>query len=154
MFFAAAGSSSAVLIILPNPPITENTFSQKVLNKFTDSDIIKTKDIVIQKSVGAKAKNYDIIDPNSGEHFSFVEGTWIQDAQVFAGYHTHNPLDDEVKAGLAEQYGGDLEKWQHCKGVGHIKAEYEDVLAEVHWFQEKTAGKHVFKVKEWLDYDS
>lgn len=108
-------------------------------------------DTVIQHSVGAKAKNYDVLDPNTGEQFRFVEGTRIQDSTVFAGYGTKRPLDDAVAQGLAEQIGGDAGKWQHCKGNGHIDVYGEDIAAEVHWFQEESVGKHKFKVKRWLD---
>lgn len=39
---------------------------------------MKVQDIVIGRSVGAKARNYVILDPDTGELFNFVEGTKIQ----------------------------------------------------------------------------
>ena len=59
--------------------------SGKTVAKSDESGIMKVQDIVIGRSVGAKAKNYVILDPDTGELFNFVEGTKIQNAQVFAG---------------------------------------------------------------------
>ena len=112
---------------------------------------VKLNDIQIGRSVGAKAKNYDVIDPETGEYFHFVEGTKIQNAQAFAGKGCKKPLNYEVAHGLAEQIGGKPENWQHCKGFGVIDYYGEHREAEVHWFQEPTVGKHKFKVKEWID---
>lgn len=111
----------------------------------------KMDDIYIHKSVGAMAKNYDILDPVSGRRYHFSEGTRIKDPTVFAGKGGAKKLLPEVAEGLSEQLGGDPEEWQHCKGIGTIDFDGEDREAEVHWFQEKTAGKHKFKIKEWLE---
>ena len=112
---------------------------------------MKLKYIVIGRSVGAKAKNYVILDPDTGELFNFVEGTKIQNAQVFAGKGCKKSLKEEVANGLAEQIGGNPTDWQHCKGNGVIDYYNEERKAEVHWFQEQTVGKHKFKIKRWLD---
>ena len=85
-----------------NSKLTGKITEKTVVNS-NDSDIIKLDDIHISKSVGAKAKNYDILDPNTGEFFNFVEGTKIQNAQVFAGKGCKKPLKEEVANGLAEQ---------------------------------------------------
>lgn len=34
--------------------------------------------INIGRSLGAKAKNYNVLDPDTGEYFQFAEGTKIQ----------------------------------------------------------------------------
>lgn len=113
--------------------------------------IINTgNDIIIGKSLGAKFHNYSVADPDTGEEFKFVEGTRIQNPTVFAGKDGVKPLKPEVKKGLSEKYGGNPENWQHAKGIGTIDYYGEAVKAEVHWFQEETAGKHRFKIKEWL----
>ena len=119
--------------------------------KSDESGIMKVQDIVIGRSVGAKAKNYVILDPDTGELFNFVEGTKIQNAQVFAGKGCKKSLKEEVANGLAEQIGGNPTDWQHCKGNGVIDYYNEERKAEVHWFQEQTVGKHKFKIKRWLD---
>ena len=111
----------------------------------------KMEDIYIHRSVGAKARNYDILDPLSGERFHFSEGTRIKNPKVFAGKGGVKELLPEVAEGLSEQIGGKPEDWQHCKGIGTIDFYGEDRDAEVHWFQEESVGKHRFKIKEWLE---
>lgn len=126
-------------------------FKKKYLNIPENDDIIKLDDIQIFRTLSARAKNYDVLDPQTGEYFKFVEGTRIQNSQVFAGKGCKKPLNDEVAKGLSEQIGGTPEKWQHAKGNGVIDYFGEERKAEVHWFQEETVGKHKFKVKRWLD---
>lgn len=111
----------------------------------------KLEDINIHRSLGARALNYSVLDPLSGEKFSFVEGTRIKNPKVFAGKGGTKPLNPEVVEGLSEQIGGKPENWQHCKGIGTINFYGEDLNAEVHWFQEESVGKHRFKIKEWLE---
>lgn len=123
----------------------------KTVAKVSDSGIMNLPDILIQKSVGAKARNYDVLDPGTGDIFHFVEGTRIQNSQVFAGHGAKTPLHEGVAEGLSEQIGGTPSKWQHCKGDGVIDYYGEERQAEVHWFQEETVGKHKFKIKYWLD---
>lgn len=111
----------------------------------------KIEDIHIQKSVGAKSKNYNVLDPDTGEIYHFVEGTRIRNPQVFAGKGGVKPLREAVSEGLSEKYGGKPENWQHCKGIGTIDDHGDEVEAEVHWFQEKEAGRHRFKIKKWRE---
>lgn len=127
--------------------------SKKDIEKSAKSSTIKLKDVLIHKTVGAKARNYEVVDPETGEIFRFVEGTKIQNAEVFAGKGTKKPLHEGVGEGLAEQLGGKAEKWQHCKGDGVLDYYGEERPAEVHWFQEETVGKVKFKVKRWYDED-
>ena len=125
--------------------------SGKNVDKSQKPDIIKLKDIEVGKSIGAKARNYEILDPSTGEYFKFAEGTKIQNAEVFAGKGCKKPLDRAVAEGLAKQIGGKAENWQHAKGHGIIDYYGEERPAEVHWFQEQSVGKHKFKVKRWED---
>lgn len=124
---------------------------RKTLENSSESDTISLKDIIIGKSLGAKSKNYEVIDNITGEYFHFVEGTKIQNAEVFAGYGVKKPLREEVAEGLAKEFGGSPEKWQHAKGVGVLDYHGDELKAEVHWFQEESVGKVKFKVKEWLE---
>lgn len=48
--------------------------------------------IRVNRSVGAKAKNYSIEDKRTGETFHFSEGTKIQNSQVFAGKNSSRSL--------------------------------------------------------------
>ena len=111
--------------------------------------IMRLPDIQIGRSVGAKARTYDIVDPETGEIFHFAEGTRLQDVQVFAGKGTRTPLHEGVAEGLSRQFGGTPAEWQHVKGHGIIDYYGEMLEAEVHWFQEPTVGKVKFKVKRW-----
>lgn len=124
---------------------------KKTLEKSDESGTIYLEDILIGKSLGAKSKNYDVIDPTTGEFFRFVEGTKIRNAEVFAGHGVRKPLLEEVAEGLTKEFGGTPEKWQHAKGFGVLDYDGDEVEAEVHWFQEESVGKVKFKVKRWLE---
>ena len=111
------------------------------------SGIIKLKDDFIGHSLSAKAKNYEVFDPLSAETFHFMEGTKIQNREVFAGYGTKISLHE----GLTTQFGGSPQKWQHVKGNGILDYFGEERKAEIHWFQEETVGQVKHKVKRWLE---
>lgn len=123
--------------------------SVKPLEKSTKSGIMSLPDIEIGKSIGAKAKNYDIMDLSTGEMFHFAEGTKIQNVKVFAGKGTN--IVFKRASFYAERYGGKPEDWQHAKGFGVLSTADGDREAEIHWVQCADIGKHEFFVKEWLD---
>lgn len=127
------------------PPIDE------VLAKSRTRDRMEVNEFVILRSLGAKAKNYRVFDPLSGDCFYFVEGSKIRNPKVFAGKGGVKKLNPEVMIGLSEQLGGEPTEWQHCKGVGTLDFYGEERDAEVHWFQESSVGKHKFRVKNWLN---
>lgn len=106
-------------------------------------------DIIIGRSVGAKARNYEVMDLDTGEMFHFAEGTKIQDVEVFAGKGVKSPFRKAEK--YADRYGGKPEDWQHAKGFGVLATPEGDREAEVHWVQCSGVGKFEFFVKEWLD---
>lgn len=127
----------------------------KSVEKTAKSAIIKKENkepIFIGKSLGAKAKNYEVIDKRTGIIYQFVEGTKIKNPTVFAGYRGIKPLNQDVIDGLVREFGGNGNKWQHAKGIAILNVDGEEIKAEVHWFQEETVGKVKFKVKEWI-YD-
>lgn len=109
----------------------------------------KESDIIIGRSVGAKALNYDVMDLDTGEIFHFVEGSKIQNVEVFAGKGTRVTFRKAEK--FAARYGGDPKDWQHVKGFGVLATDEGDRDAEVHWVQCADIGKFEFFVKEWLD---
>ena len=49
----------------------------RVVDKVGESGIIKLEDIEIGKSLSVKAKNYNIMDLQTGDTFHFSEGTKI-----------------------------------------------------------------------------
>lgn len=104
--------------------------------------------IVIGKSLGAKAKNYEVMNLSTGEMFHFVEGTRIQNVEVFAGKGSNVVYRNAYK--YADRYGGNVEDWQHVKGTGWLTTEDGDRQAEIHWSQCDGFGKHDFFVKKWL----
>lgn len=104
----------------------------------------------IYKSVGAAPRNYDILDPSTGEYFHFIPGTRVNNIETFAGYGTRDPLKEVVIEGLSEEFHTTIDLWKHCKGTGHIDVYGSDELAEVHWFQHPDVGKVKFRVKKWL----
>ena len=127
------------------PPIND------ILEKSKARSTMDEEGFTIHRSVGAKAKNYEVLDPVSSNHYPFVEGTRIKNPTVFAGKGGIKRLHEKVAQGLSKQIGGKPENWQHCKGIGTINFDGEEREAEVHWFQEQTVGKHRFKIKKWLD---
>lgn len=105
----------------------------------------------IGRSVGAKSKNYEIVDTETGEVYNFLEGSHLQDSTVFAGNGVKTSLRPEVAEGLSEEFGGKPSDWQHAMAIAEIDYNGEARRAEVHWLQAKGIGKVKFKVKRWLD---
>lgn len=122
--------------------------SADVLEKSVKSSTMKEKDILIHKSVGAKAKNYDIELPNK-EVVHLTEGTRVTNIQTTAGKGREREID-EIDI-LVDKWGGKAEEWQKKKGLGYVDYEGESYHAELHWYEEPTAGKHKWKVKPDAD---
>lgn len=118
-------------------------------NKDAKSDIMKLPDIPIGRSIGAKAVNYDVIDFETGEMFNLVEGTKLQNVEVFAGKGSKTTYRKAYK--FAEKYGGKTEDWQHVKAKGLLATQEGDRAAEIHWSQCEGIGKYDFFVKRWLE---
>lgn len=133
----------------------ENVDESDIINSVTVNDDMspndKTKldDIEIYRSIGAKSKNYDIMDLTTGEMFNFVEGTKIQNVEVFAGKGTNTIYRNANK--YVKKYGGNAEDWQHVKGIGWLETFDGEIKAEVHWSQCENIGKFDFFVKRWLE---
>ena len=109
---------------------------------------LQEPDIEIGKSLSAKAKNYDVLDLETGERYHFVEGTKIQNVDVFAGKGTKKEFRKAQK--YANRCGGRPEDWQHAKGFGLLATADGDKEAEVHWAQCPGVGKADFFVKRWI----
>ena len=112
-------------------------------------DTIKYEDVYIGRSLGAKAKNYDIMDLETGEHFQLVEGTHLQDVEAFAGKDVNTPYRQAEQ--YSNKYGGNPENWQHAKAKGIVDYYGDPRKAELHFSQYEGIGKVEFFIKEWLE---
>lgn len=102
----------------------------------------------IGRSVGAKAKNYKVYNPVTGEELYLSEGTRITQPKnhVMAGKGRERQID-ELQL-LLDKYGGDPLEWTKEKGYGYVDDEFgESHLVELHWYQEPTAGRVKMKIK-------
>ena len=103
-------------------------YHNKLLEKAEKSGIIKTnkllpetialEDVQIYRSLGAMARNYDVMDFQTGDIYHIEEGTRIQNVQVFAGKGTRVEFKTAQK--YADRYGGDSKNWQHVKGICNL----------------------------------
>lgn len=102
----------------------------------------------IGRSVGAKAKNYNVYDPGTGTFVKLAEGTRITQPKnhVMAGKGRERKID--CLDWLIDKYGGDAVQWTKEKGYGYIEDEYGDARqVELHWYQEPTVGRVELKLK-------
>lgn len=102
-------------------------------------------DIQIGRSVGAKAKNYEILSPN-GDTLYLTEGSRITKVNVIAGKGMNRQID--IVDDLVYRFGGNASEWQKCKGLGYVDIDGESVLVELHWYTEPSVGEVDFKIKE------
>ena len=116
---------------------------KKGLTKSSNDDITE-----VGKSVGAKAKNYDVELPNK-EIVHLTEGTRITNIETIAGKGRSRKIDEVAL--LLEKYGDSESEWQKKKGFGYVDYDGESYLAKLHWFEEPSAGRHKWKVKPDAD---
>lgn len=99
---------------------------------------------VISKSLGAKARNYDVRLPD-GSRVHLTEGKSITGISVIAGKGRSRKIDElDI---LLDRFGGSADDWQKKKGVGYIDFEGESYKAELHWYEEPSVGRVNWKVK-------
>ena len=122
--------------------------SVKQLDNGSESDKLKSSEIQVGRSLGSKAKNYDIELPNK-EIVHLTEGTKVTNIQTIAGKGRNRQID-EIDI-LLERFGGTESEWQKKKGLGYVDYQGESYRAELHWYEEPTAGKHKWKVKPDAD---
>ena len=102
----------------------------------------------IGRSVGAKAKNYDVYNPKTGDFVNLAEGSRITQPKnhIMAGAGREREID--CIEWLVDKHGGDALKWTKEKGFGYIIDEYgETRKVEIHWYQEPSVGKVEMKIK-------
>ena len=102
----------------------------------------------IGRSVGAKAKNYAVYDPQTGSFIKLAEGTPLTQPKnhVMAGKGRDRQID--CIDWLLDKYGGDALQWTKEKGFGFVEDEYGEIhRVEIHWYQEPGVGKVEMKLK-------
>lgn len=112
--------------------------------KAVDEDIVER----IGRSVGAKAKNYAVYDPQTGSFIKLAEGTPLTQPKnhVMAGKGRDRQID--CIDWLLDKYGGDALQWTKEKGFGFVEDEYGEIhRVELHWYQEPSVGKVEMKLK-------
>ena len=118
----------------------------KAAEKTADKNYIVAEHI--GKSVGAKAKNYKVYNPITGESVPLSEGSRITQPKnhVMAGAGRERQID-ELQF-LLDKYGGDPLKWTKEKGYGYVDDEYgESRQVELHWYEEISVGRVKMKIK-------
>lgn len=102
----------------------------------------------IGRSVGAKAKNYKVYNPVTGEDMPLTEDSRITQPKnhIMAGKGRDRQID-QIQF-LLDKYGGDPLEWTKEKGFGYVDDEYgESHFVELHWYQEPSVGKVRMKIK-------
>lgn len=122
-----------------------NDIRLRELWESAEKDTILLPDEEVPRSVGAKWKNYDVLMPDGGiSHLA--EGSKLQNKEVFAGKGCKRKIDDIDR--LVKNYGGKAENWQKVKAISSLNYKGEIIKAEIHWYEESTAGKQEFKYKK------
>ena len=107
----------------------------------TSYETIKLPDEQLPYSVGAKWINHEIL-LSDGKYAKFVEGTKIQNKEVFAGMGCKRKID--CVDSLVERFGGNSEHWMKVKGIAEIVLPNGELQkAEIHWYEEPSVGKKV-----------
>ena len=114
------------------------------INKPDDENILRLPDIQLGRSLGAQWKNYDIMLPD-GNVTHLKEGTRITDVEVIAGKGRNREID--IIDLLIIKFGGEINEWQKVKGIGYIDYYGESFRVKLHWYQEPTVGKVLWKLK-------
>ena len=141
----AAGEAPEAVQGGPNADaVPEAIQAEKVLHSGLNGGTLSLPDVIIGRSVGAKARNFDVMLPN-GEIVHLTEGTRITNIEVIAGKGRNRQID--MVDILVDRFGGSAETWQKVKGFAHIDYNGESLLAELHWYKEPTAGDVLWKLK-------
>lgn len=109
----------------------------------------KYSTIQIGKSLGAKAKNYDVVLPNN-EIVHLTEGTRVTNVTVIGGKGRTRNIDQAPV--LVTRYPGTVEsEWKKVKGIGYVDYQGESYKADLHWYEEPSVGRVEWKVKPDAD---
>lgn len=118
------------------------------LTTVPQNGILKSSEIQIGKSLGAAAKNNNVLLPN-GNKGHLKEGTKITKVVVFAGAGTSRPV--KIAQRLSERYGVPESEWRKVRGDGYVVCD-DGVTrhAELHWFESHETGRIMMKVKRYF----
>ena len=145
-----AGYGVSTVVTKEQPSIVQKKAeTKKLLENSANSSTMNLPDVPIGRSLGAKLRDYEVMELDTGEMFRFVEGSRLQNVKVFAGKGTKVRYNNAWK--YAQYYGGNEEDWQHVKGFGLLETWDGDRRAEVHWSQCNGIGLYDFFVKRWLE---
>ena len=114
-----------------------------------NGSIMKLPDEKILRAVGSKNINDDVLDLSTGERFRLVPGSRITNVEVFAGKGVRTPYRKAYV--YARDFGGNIEDWQHVKGIAILAYYGEERKAEIHWSRCEGIGNVDRFIKRWLD---
>jgi len=112
--------------------------------KTDDENVLRLSDLKIECCLGAKSQSY-VIEMPDGEIINLSEGTRITNIEVIAGKGRDRKID--IVDILVDNYGGNADEWQKVKGIGYVDFGGENYKAELHWYQEPSVGKVLWKLK-------
>ena len=121
---------------------------KKSLTLIGGSAILKSSDIQIGRSVGAAAFRDTVLLPD-GRYGEIAEDTEITKVVTFAGVGTNTVYRSAPH--MAKIYGGVPKDWRKVRGDGYVEVDGLIRHAELHWAEEKGAGRVEMKVKRWFD---
>lgn len=108
-------------------------------------------DIIVGRSLGAVAKNYDVL-LSDGTFVRLVEGSKITKVIQIAGQGRIRKV--KVDAWLSEKYGGKRGGWKKMAGDGYVDFFGISRSVHLHWYQ-IDMNDHIerveFKVKRYYN---
>ena len=110
-----------------------------------------SNDILVGRSVGAAAWNYDILLPD-GSFTRLVEGSKVTKVVQIAGPGTTKRV--RIDAWLTRKYGTQKKGWTKMVGDGYVDFFGVSRRVQLHWYQSMCEGspKRVeFKVKRYYN---
>ena len=146
--FAAymAGGANAKKVPDEVKEMIEDYFNTKRAKKVVENSA-KSSKMVIHKSLGAAAKNYQVKLADGNGHTKLVENQKIE-GKVFAGKGTDSEIRDRFR--LESDYHIPADEWEKVSGKGYVILDGKRVLAELHWY-EADGEIYEMKVKRYLD---
>ena len=115
--------------------------------KKTVENSAKSSRIIVHKSLGAAAKNYQVKLMEGNGHTRLVENQKIE-GKTFAGRGTDSEIRDRFR--LESDYHIPADEWEKVSGKGYVILDGKRVLAELHWY-EADGEIYEMKVKRYLD---